>query len=47
MTDNAVLERMLSEADPALTPRDAAPDARALATRDRILRTSLAPRRRR
>lgn len=47
MTDNAVLERMLSDADPAPTPRDAAPDARALATRDRILRTSVAPRRRR
>lgn len=47
MTDNAVLERMLSDADPAPTPRDAAPDARALATRDRILRTSTAPRRRR
>lgn len=47
MTENAVLERMLSEADPAPTPRDAAPDARALATRDRILRTSTAPSRRR
>ena len=47
MTENAVLERMLSDADPAPTPRDAAPDARALATRDRILRTNLAPRRRR
>ena len=47
MTENAVLERMLSDADPATTPRDAPPDARALATRDRILRTDLAPRRRR
>ena len=36
--DEAVLERALTEADPARTPRDAAPDARALATRDRILR---------
>lgn len=47
MTDNAVLERMLSDADPAPTPRDALPDARALATRDRILRTGTAPKRRR
>lgn len=47
MTDNAVLERVLIDADPATTPRDAAPDARALVTRDRILRTSAAPRRRR
>ncbi|MEU4015580.1 hypothetical protein AB0E56_09960 [Microbacterium sp. NPDC028030] len=47
MTQNAVLERMLSEADPATTPRDAVPDARARATRDRILRTGSAPRRRR
>jgi hypothetical protein len=47
MTENAVLERILTDADPAPTPRDAAPDARALATRDRILRTNGAPRRRR
>lgn len=47
MIDDAVLERMLIDADPAPTPREAAPDARALATRDRILRTSAAPRRRR
>lgn len=47
MTDNAVLERMLIEADPAPTPRDAPPDARALATRDRILRNDVAPKRRR
>ena len=47
MTENAVLERMLSDADPATTPRDAPPDARALATRDRILRMKNAPRRRR
>lgn len=47
MTENAVLERILTDADPAATPRDATPDARALATRDRILRTNGAPRRRR
>lgn len=47
MIDDAVLERMLIDADPAPTPRDAAPDARALATRDRIIRTATAPRRRR
>ena len=47
MTDNAVLERMLTDADPAPTPRDAVPDARALATRDRIIRTDTAPKRRR
>ncbi|MFK3678932.1 hypothetical protein ACI2IP_14470 [Microbacterium sp. NPDC090218] len=47
MTENAVLERMLTDADPAPTPRDAPPDARALATRDRILRSAGAPRRRR
>lgn len=47
MSENAVLERMLSDADPATTPRDAQPDARALATRDRIIRTGNAPRHRR
>lgn len=47
MTENAVLERMLIEADPASTPRDATPDARALVTRDRILRSDIAPKRRR
>lgn len=47
MTDNAVLERMLSDADPAPTPRDAPPDARAIATRERILRTGITPKRRR
>ncbi|WP_241160428.1 hypothetical protein [Microbacterium sp. Y-01] len=46
-TDDAVLERMLSDADPARTPRDAPPDARALAMRDRILHAPPAPRRRR
>ncbi|MDF2507498.1 MAG: hypothetical protein K0Q52_1357 [Microbacterium sp.] len=47
MTENAVLERMLIEADPAPTPRDAPPDARALVVRDRILRSDAAPKRRR
>lgn len=47
MTDNAVLERLLSDADPATTPRDALPDARALATRDRILRSNGVRKRRR
>jgi hypothetical protein len=47
MTENAVLERLLVEADPAPTPRDARPDARALASRDRILRSDVAPKRRR
>lgn len=47
MTENAVLERMLTDADPATTPRDAEPDARALATRDRILRTNAPQKRRR
>lgn len=45
--DNAVLERALTDADPARTPRDAHPDARAIATRDRIIRSSRAPERRR
>lgn len=39
-TDNAVLERVLSDADPARTPRDAAPDAPAIAMREKILRTT-------
>lgn len=47
MPDNAVLERALTAADPARTPRDAEPDARAIATRDRILRSSREPQRRR
>lgn len=46
MTDSAVLERMLAEADPARTPRDARPDAAALIARDRIIRKAAAPRRR-
>lgn len=36
-TENGVLDRLLADADPARTPRDAAPDARALAERDRIM----------
>ncbi|WP_431791353.1 hypothetical protein [Microbacterium paraoxydans] len=47
MSDNALLERVLVEADPARTPRDAEPDARAIAARDRIIRSARAPRRRR
>lgn len=46
-TENALLDRALSDADPARTPRDAAPDARAIATRDRILHSTAAPKRRR
>lgn len=38
MTDSAMLERILVDADPARTPRDATPDARALIDRDRIVR---------
>lgn len=44
MTESSVLERMLVEADPARTPRDARPDAAALIARDRIIRKSAAPR---
>lgn len=47
MTESALLERVLTEADPARTPRDAAPDARAIAVRNRILRDRRAPRRHR
>lgn len=47
MPENAVLERALSDADPARTPRDAAPDARAIAMRDRILGSTEAPKKRR
>lgn len=48
MAENAVLERMLLEADPARTSRDARPDAAAIRTRDRIIREAArAPRRRR
>ncbi|KJQ55542.1 hypothetical protein [Microbacterium sp. SA39] len=46
-TDHSILEQALSDADPGRTPRDAAPDARALAMRDRILRETAAPKKRR
>lgn len=46
-SENALLERVLTEADPARTPRDAAPDSRAIATRDQILRSTGAPKKRR
>ncbi|PVE92073.1 hypothetical protein [Microbacterium sp. TPD7012] len=46
-TENSVLERALSDADPGRTPRDAVPDAKAIATRDRILRSTEAPKKRR
>ncbi|MDQ0725236.1 hypothetical protein [Microbacterium sp. W4I20] len=46
-SEHSVLERALIDADPARTPRDAAPDARAMAMRDRIIRTSSAPKRHR
>ncbi|MBO0981127.1 hypothetical protein [Microbacterium sp. SD291] len=46
MAESAVLERMLTEADPARTPRDSKPDAAALMTRDRIIRKASGPRRR-
>ncbi|GAT73363.1 hypothetical protein [Microbacterium hydrocarbonoxydans] len=46
MPENAVLERMLADADPARTARDAKPDAAALMTRDRIIRRGAASRRR-
>jgi hypothetical protein len=42
--DNALLERVLTEADPARTPRDAQPDAVAALTRERIIRTAAKPR---
>lgn len=45
MTDHDVLDRLLMAADPARTPRDAAPDAAALRLRDRIMRDTAAPRR--
>lgn len=47
MTDSALLERVLTDADPARTPRESAPDLRAIALRDRILRDTRAPRQRR
>lgn len=45
MGDHALLDRVLTEADPARTPRDAHPDAAALMVRDRIIRGSRARRR--
>lgn len=45
MGDHALLDRVLTEADPARTPRDAPPDAAALRMRDRIIRDARAPRR--
>lgn len=47
--DSALLERVLTQADPARTPRDAKPDATAALTRERIIRTAATrrPRRRR
>ncbi|KQR43357.1 hypothetical protein ASF87_16290 [Microbacterium sp. Leaf161] len=42
--DHALLERVLTEADPARTPRDAKPDPAAERTRDRIIRTASKPR---
>lgn len=47
MNDNAILEQALSDADPGRTPRDAAPDARAVAMRDRIIRETSAPKKHR
>ncbi|WP_372969438.1 hypothetical protein [Microbacterium sp.] len=43
MSDNGLLDRLLSQADPARTPQDAKPDAAALQVRERIIRS--APRR--
>lgn len=45
MGDHALLDRVLTDADPARTPRDAHPDAAALMVRDRIIRNARAPRR--
>lgn len=47
MSERMLLERLIADADPARTPRDAEPDPRALALRDRIMRDARAPRRRR
>lgn len=46
-TDDALLERVLTQADPARTPRDAKPDASAEWIRERIIRTAAKPRARR
>ncbi|MFY9714321.1 MAG: hypothetical protein WAK00_12675 [Microbacterium sp.] len=45
MTDRALLDQMLMDADPARTPRDAKPDAEALAIRDRIISGEIKPKR--
>ncbi|WP_341957829.1 hypothetical protein [Microbacterium sp. LWH13-1.2] len=42
--DRDLLERVLTQADPAVTPRDAKPDAAAAITRERIIRTAATPR---
>lgn len=43
MVDNALLERVLIDADPARTPRDAMPDLDAMRARDRIIRNAAKP----
>ncbi|WP_102192795.1 hypothetical protein [Microbacterium aurantiacum] len=45
MTDRALLDQVLMDADPARTPRDAKPDAEALAIRDRIISGEIKPKR--
>ncbi|WP_314423626.1 hypothetical protein [uncultured Microbacterium sp.] len=47
MGEHALLDQVLTDADPARTPRDAPPDAAALMVRDRIIRNARASRRRR
>lgn len=44
MTESALLERMITAADPARTPRDAQPDAEALEMLERIVHGELTPR---
>lgn len=43
MASDALLERLLVEADPARTPRDAEPDAAARRARDHIIRSAAKP----
>lgn len=43
MADDALLDRVLTQADPARTPRDAQPDADAIRVRDHIIRSAAAP----
>ena len=45
MTERALLDQLLMDADPARTPRDAKPDAEALAIRDRIISGEIKPKR--